>query len=82
MSEDFVDHCYLEEPLDTIRGKGPVESPGLLIFCDTCYDWVEEVTLIAGQFHCSGCNNLLLKSKTKLEQKKYKIQLAKAIWGL
>lgn len=81
MSKEFVDHCYLDEP-QNIEEKTPVETPDLSVFCDTCYDWVDEVTLISGQFHCSGCGNLVLKRKSKSEQRKYKIQIAKAIWGL
>lgn len=58
----------------------------LNIWCDDCYDFVDEVTLgTTGNgnlaIRCT-CGNILMKDIPEKEQNKLKIKIAKAIWNL
>ena len=53
----------------------------LHIFCDNCYTWVHDVCICEQGISCT-CGNVLLLELPIKEQKKIKIQIAKAIWNL
>lgn len=53
----------------------------LNIFCDNCYTWVDKCIVCERGIACT-CGNVLLLDIPEKEQKKVKIQIAKAIWGL
>jgi DNA-directed RNA polymerase subunit RPC12/RpoP len=52
------------------------------VWCDQCYDWVDDFKPSGIEILCTKCNNRLLIQLPVKRQKQIRIDLAKAIWSL
>jgi hypothetical protein len=64
------------------RTTPELPTDDLVIWCDSCYTWVEEVEIYDAGISCAACHQELIRKKLPREQKRTRSALARAIWGL